>query len=70
MEFKSRILIINDNRVQFYRDKFYKELFDEIEFYSKQYKIPYPFEIWQDIVYQNGKIEQIRLCTILKNQKK
>ena len=70
MQFQSRILIINDNKIQFYRDKFYKELFNEIDFYSKEYKMPYPFEVWQDIVYQNGNTKQIKLCTILKSPKK
>jgi|688.fasta_scaffold1494064_1 hypothetical protein len=69
MEFQSRILITNSDKIQFVRKKFNQQIFDEIDNYSKTFKMPYPFVIWQHIVYENGNSEMIKLCTIKKQKK-
>jgi hypothetical protein len=69
MEFQSRILITHQDKIQFVRKKFNNYIFDEIDSYSQAFKMPYPFVIWQHIVYENGNSEMIKLCTIKKHKK-
>ena len=64
-DFVSRILIIKDDEILFDKRTISDSIYNEIYFHTKEHKIKYPIEIWQEMYYRNGEYKILKLCTIL-----